>query len=387
MKINTDRFIETARRELKNERSRSFLRFLPRAFLGMREAGMATFRDPGVAQAYAAAIRAEAVARLPGLLEEFERNATARGARVLWAKDAREACDLVIELAREREISYTAKGKSMVTEELGLNEALKDAGIEAFETDLGEFIAQQLDRPPFHIVGPAINVPVEEIRDLFMAKAGLTEPTLDPVKLGYAVRVFLREKFRHLELGITGVNMAVAETGSIINVENEGNIRLAKSSPRAQISIMSIEKVIPTMADAAFLLRILCRNCTGQRLSSYVTIDNGPKKRDEIDGPEELIVIIVDNDRSDFYGDLKFREALRCIRCGACLNTCPVYTKIGGYPYGFAYSGPIGQVLNPLLLGFDRTRDLYHACTLCGACKAICPGGVDHPGLFLYYRA
>lgn len=269
MKIKTDRFVETAQRELKNERSRSFLRFLPRAFLGMREAGMATFPDPQTAQAYAAAIRAEAIARLPDLLEEFERNATARGARVLWAKDAREACDLVIELARERGISYTAKGKSMVTEEMGLNEALKDAGIEAFETDLGEFIAQQLDRPP----------------------------------------------------------------------------------------------------------------------SIYVTIDNGPKKRDEIDGPEELIVIIVDNGRSDFYGDLKFREALRCIRCGACLNTCPVYTKIGGYPYGFAYSGPIGQVLNPLLLGFDRTRDLYHACTLCGACKAICPGGVDHPGLFLHYRS
>lgn len=387
MKATTEHFVARAREELKNERSRSFLRTLPRTFLEMREIGMKSFPDPAAAQAYAASIREEAIARLPELLEEFERNATSRGARVLWAKDDREACDLVVGLARERGISYTAKGKSMLTEEIGLNVALQDGGIEVFETDLGEFITQQLGRPPFHIVGPAINVPVEEIRDLFLAKAGLTEPTLDPVKLGYSVRLHLREKFKHLELGITGVNMAVAETGTVINVENEGNIRLAKSSPRTQISIMSIDKVVPTLADAAYLLRILCRNCTGQRLSSYVTFDTGPKKADETDGPEELIVIIVDNGRSDFYQDLKFREALRCIRCGACLNTCPVYAQIGGYAYGFAYSGPIGQVLNPLLLGFEKTKDLYHACTLCGACKAICPAGVDHPGLFLYYRA
>jgi L-lactate dehydrogenase complex protein LldF len=274
-----------------------------------------------------------------------------------------------------------------VTEELGLNDVLIQNGIEVFESDLGEFIAQQLGRPPFHIVGPALNVPVEEICDIFMKKAGMEEPTLDPVELGAAARKFLRDKFHHLGMGITGVNLAVAETGTIINVENEGNIRLTKSSPRTQVSVMTLEKVVPTMNDALHVLRLLCRNCTGQKLSAYVSMDSGPKKDDEIDGPEELFIIIVDNGRSDFYGDLKTREALRCIRCGACLTSCPIYTKVGGYSYGWAYSGPMGQVLNPLLLGLDKTQDLYRACTMCGECKTICPSGIDHPSMFLTYRA
>ena len=188
-------------------------------------------------------------------------------------------------------------------------------------------------------------------------------------------------------MGITGVNIAVAETGTIINVENEGNIRFNKSSPRIQVSVMSLEKVVPTMKDAIHLLRLLCRNCTGQKLSAYVTLDSGPKAADEIDGPEQLYIVIVDNGRSNFYADSKAREVLRCIRCGACLASCPVYTKIGGYPYGWAYSGPIGQVLNPLLLGLDKTGDLYRASTLCGNCKSVCPVGIDHPNLFLYFRS
>jgi L-lactate dehydrogenase complex protein LldF len=275
----------------------------------------------------------------------------------------------------------------MVSEEIGLNDALVDNGIDVFETDLGEFIIQLLDRPPFHIVGPAINIPVEEICDVFLEKNIIKQPTLDPIELGYAARRFLRDKFQHLEMGITGVNMAVAETGTIINVENEGNIRFNKSSPRIQVSVMSLEKVVPTMKDAVHLLRLLCRNCTGQKLSAYVTLDSGPKAEDEIDGPEELYIVIVDNGRSDFYGDLTAREVLRCIRCGACLASCPVYSKIGGYPYGWAYSGPIGQILNPLLLGLDKTRQLYRASTLCGNCKSVCPVGIDHPSLFLYYRS
>jgi L-lactate dehydrogenase complex protein LldF len=274
----------------------------------------------------------------------------------------------------------------MVTEEMGLNDVLQENGIEPFETDLGEFIAQQLHRPPFHIVGPALNIPVEEISDLFLAKADMKEPTTDPVKLGYAARLYLRDKFHHLAMGITGINMAVAETGSIINVENEGNIRMNKSSPKIQVSIMSLEKVVPAMADAMHMIRLLCRNCTGQKLSAYISIDSGPKKKDEIDGPEELYIIILDNGRSEIYQDAQTREALRCIRCGACLAACPVYGKIGGYPYGWAYSGPMGQVLNPLLLGFDRTHDLFHACTLCGSCKSYCPAGIDHPKMLLYYR-
>lgn len=387
MEIKTQDFVAVASRELKNARSRMFLSRLAPYFANSCLKAMKTFPDPAAAVEYGRAIRADVMARLPELLEAFEKNAKACGTKVVWAKNAAEANAFILNLARERGIQYVTKGKSMVTEEMGLNDFLKDNGIEPIETDLGEFIIQLLGRPPFHIVGPAINLPVEEIRDLFMAKGVMTEPTTDRIKLGAAARGYLRDKFRHLEMAITGVNMAVADTGAILNVENEGNIRLGKASAKIQVSIMSLEKVIPTMSDAMHLMRLLCRHCTGQKLSSYISIDCGPKKEKEVDGPEELYIIILDNGRSDIYHDLKSREALRCIRCGACLNVCPVYGKIGGYPYGWAYSGPMGQMLNPLLLGLDKTFDLYHATTLCGACKTVCPAGVDHPGLFLHYRA
>jgi L-lactate dehydrogenase complex protein LldF len=387
MKVKTDKFVEGARKELKNTHTRGLLSVMTTVISAIRQNAMSTFSDPEAATEFSRAIRAEAVARLPELLEEFEKNATAHGAKVFWAADAGEANEFILKIAKERGIKYVTKGKSMVTEETGLNEVLTENGIEVFEADLGEFIAQQLERPPFHIVGPAINIPVEEICDIFMEKAEMKEPTHDPVELGAAARRFLRDKFHHLGMGITGVNVAVAETGTIINVENEGNIRFCKSSPKTQVSVMTLEKVVPTMNDAVHIVRMLCRNCTGQKISSYVSMDTGPRLEGEIDGPEELFIVIVDNGRSDFYGDPQSREALRCIRCGGCMYNCPVYTKIGGYPYGWAYSGPMGQVLNPLLLGLDKTQDLYRACTLCGECKAICPAGIDHPSMFLSYRA
>jgi L-lactate dehydrogenase complex protein LldF len=387
MEIKTEQFIEVARKELQNAYARAFLKLRGPISRMRRETGLATFPDAAAAQAFGAVIRGEVIARLPELLEEFEKNALARGAKVFWARDAKEANEYIVNLAKEKGIRYVTKGKSMVTEELGLNEVLAKNGVESWETDLGEFIIQLLHRPPYHIVGPAINIPVEEIRDVFMEKISLKEPTLDPIQLGYAARLFLRDKFHKVQMGITGVNLAVASTGTLINVENEGNIRFSKSSPRTQVSVMSLEKVVPTMDDALHLLRLLCRNCTGQRLTAYVTMDSGPKKNDEIDGPEELFIVIVDNGRSKIYQDEIAREALRCIRCGACLGCCPVYGQIGGYPYGWAYTGPMGQILNPLLLGLKRTQDLYRATTLCGACKKICPVGIDHPHLFLYYRA
>jgi L-lactate dehydrogenase complex protein LldF len=387
MEIKTEQFSEAAREGLKNAHAHGFLKLRANFVRARRETALSTFPDAAAAQAYGAAIREEAIARLPELLEEFEKNALANGARVFWARDAKEANEYIVHLAKEKGIEYVTKGKSMVTEELGLNEALEKNGVKAWETDLGEFIIQLLHLPPFHIVGPAINVPVEKVRDVFIEKINLKEPTLDPVQLGYAARLFLRDKFHRVRMGITGVNIAVAETGTLINVENEGNIRFSKSSPRTQISVMSLEKVVPTLEDALHLVRLLCRNCTGQKLSVYVSMDNSPKKDDEMDGPEELIIVIVDNGRSKIYQDKVAREAMRCVRCGACLNSCPVYREIGGYAYGWAYSGPMGQVLNPLLLGLERTQDLYRATTLCGACKDVCPAGINHPSLFLQYRA
>ena len=283
-------------------------------------------------------------------------------------------------------MDYVTKGKSMVTEEMALNEVLEKNGITPYETDLGEFITQLLKRPPFHIVGPAANVPVDEIRDIFMEKAGLKEPTTDPVELGYAARLYLRDKFFKMKMGITGVNFAVAETGAIINVENEGNIRFNKSSPEIQVSVMTIEKVIPSMKDAMHMLRLVSRNCTGQHIGTYASMDTGPRKKGEIDGPGELHIIILDNGRSRLYQDPLTRQALQCIRCGGCLNVCPVYGIIGGYPYGWVYSGPMGQLLTPMLLGLSGCHDHIWACTGCGTCKDNCPAGIDHPKVLQYLR-
>jgi len=387
MRIATERFTELAREGVEKARARPFLKTVPQLLYQLREAGLATLPDAAAAQAHGAAIRSEAISRLPELLEEFEKNATANGAKVFWARTAKEANEYIAGMAKERGAKYVIKGKSMVTEEIGLNDFLSEHGIEPWEADLGEFIIQQMGRTPFHIIGPALNIPVEEIRDLFLAKAAMKEPTLDPVELGRAARLFLREKFHRARFGVTGVNMAVAETGTIVNLENEGNIRFAKAAPRTQVSVMTLEKVVPTMKDALHLMRLLSRNCSGQKMSAYVSMDSGPRKEGETDGPEELVIVIVDNGRSRIYQDPRAREALRCIRCAACLNICPVYRQIGGYAYGWVYSGPMGQALMPPLLGLDKTRDLYRACTLCGACKSVCPAGIDHPGLFLYYRS
>ncbi len=386
MKITTEQYKKIAAREMADEYTQLFLKVLPARLAERRKTAFADFEDPEAAKKTGAAIRAEALENLPALLSEFEKNARAKGARIFWAEDAESANRYIVKTAIDNNVSYVAKGKSMITEELGLNEALAENGIQAWETDLGEFITQLLGRPPFHIVGPAINIPVEQISDIFLEKGIISEAEHDPVQLGLAARRFLRERFRRLEMGITGVNMAVAESGTLINVENEGNIRLSKSSPRIQVAVMSMEKLVAAMTDALHLIRLLCRSATGQAISAYVSMDTGPAKEDEIDGPEQLHIVILDNGRSKIYRDPVTRQALRCIRCGACLNACPIYGKIGGYPYGWAYSGPMGQVVSPLLLGFERTRDLFEACTLCGKCRDICPVGIDHPELMLYYR-
>jgi L-lactate dehydrogenase complex protein LldF len=385
MRIEVERFKKKARQALADERQRALLAKLPVLFKALREYSFSTMPDAAGALARGAAIRREAIRDLPHYLEEFESNVVRNGGKVLWAKDYHEATRLVVGLARERGVTTVTKGKSMLTEEMGLLSALREIGIEAYETDLGEFIAQQLGRAPFHIVGPAFNVPVEEIADLFVSVMGV-ERTTDLNSLTMQARAFLRDKFRRAEMGITGANMGVARTGQIVLVENEGNIRYSTGAPKTHVAVMGIEKVVPTIEDALFMLRLLTRSCTGQAISTYVNFISGPRKKDEVDGPDELFVVVVDAGRSKIYADPDFREVLQCIKCGACLNVCPVYNKVGGYPHGWVYSGPIGSILNPLFLGLDRAADLYHATTLCGACREACPAGIDHPRLMLRLR-
>lgn len=385
MKIEVERFKEKAREGLANESQREVLARLPVLFKGLRDYAFSTLPDARTALDTGAAIRRDAVARMPELLARFEENAVKNGVTVLWANDYADAKRIVLDLAKERGVDTITKGKSMLSDEMGLNEELIASGIDTFETDLGEFIVQQAERPPFHIVGPAVNMPVDEIADLFVKVMGV-ERTTDLNELTIQARSFLREKFLSAQMGITGVNMAVAETGTMVLVENEGNIRYSTSAPKTHVAIMGIEKVIPTMNEALHMLRLLTRSCTGQAISTYVSFINGPKRTGDIDGPDEVFLVIVDAGRSRIYADPEFREVLQCIKCGSCLNSCPVWTKVGGYAYGWVYSGPIGAVLNPLLLGQERTKDLYFATSLCGTCTSVCPAGIDHPKLFLKLR-
>jgi L-lactate dehydrogenase complex protein LldF len=277
------------------------------------------------------------------------------------------------------------KGKSMVTEEIGLNEDLIGQGIEVWETDLGEFIIQLAGEPPSHIIGPAVHKNKAQIADLFAEKLGV--PRVEtPEELTRIAREKLREKFVHADMGITGANAAVAETGSIVLLENEGNIRLCTTIPRIHVALVGIEKVIPTLDDLATLLALLPRSATGQKLSSYTTIITGPRRPGEADGPEEFHLILLDNGRSRILADPDRRQCLYCVRCGCCLNTCPVYRKAGGHSYGWVYSGPIGAVLTPQLIPARLARDLPFASTLCGACGDVCPVKIPLPKLLLTMR-
>ncbi len=353
-------------------------------FMGKRAASLDAFpgRDEHFARARAA--RLNALSRLPELLEELERNATAAGTQVHWAADAAEARALITGIAQAVGARVIVKGKSMVTEEIALNPALEAAGAEVWETDLGEFIVQLAKEPPSHIIAPAIHKSRQDVAELFAEKLNLHGQSIPELTL--LARQALREKFLAADMGITGANMAVAQTGSVILVENEGNIRMSTTCPPVHVALMSLEKVVATLEDAADLLRVLPRSATGQKMSSYVSVLTGPRKQGETDGAREMHLVILDNGRSGLLADPVLREALACFRCGACLNSCPVYQTIGGHAYGSVYSGPIGTLLSSLLLPPDQTRDLPYGCTLCGACARTCPLGINHPKLMLALR-
>ena len=331
------------------------------------------------------AIKAHTLDNLAYYLELVERNVIASGGHIYFAKDAEAASNYVVNLAKERGIELVIKGKSMVSEEMALNHRLEEEGIEPVETDLGEYIVQLAEETPFHIIAPAIHKSRVEVSELFVEK--LNVPMYDNIEdLTREARDQLRQKFVDAGMGITGANFIVAETGTVTLVTNEGNGRMCTSMPKIHVAITGMEKVVPSIEDLGLFLRLLIRSATGQRISSYVTTVTGPRGEDEVDGPEEFHLVIVDNGRSKMLADPNLREALYCLRCGACLNACPVYRKVGGHAYGWVYPGPIGAIVSPMLTNLSEAKDLPYASTLCGACKEACPVKINIPRMLLYLR-
>jgi L-lactate dehydrogenase complex protein LldF len=305
---------------------------------------------------------------------------------VHWSSDAAEANAVICKLALERGARTIVKSKSMTTEETHLNDALEAAGMQVVETDLGEYIIQLAHETPSHIIAPAIHKTKGQIAELFTSKLGMP-PTDDVAQLTSTARATLRDRFAAADVGISGVNFGIAESGTIVIVENEGNIRLTTSLPRVHVAVMGIEKVIPRFADLDVFLKLLPRSGTGQRLTTYQSFITGTKRNAHDEGPEELHIVILDNGRSRMLAHPVTRQSLACIRCGACLNACPVYQQVGGHAYGSVYPGPIGAVITPQLMGIEKTAQLPYASSLCGACREVCPVKIDIPQLLLHLRS
>ncbi len=334
---------------------------------------------------WAEGVKNHVLTHLDDYLAEAEAKLEANGARVHWAADAQEAREIVTTLAEKASVKSIVKGKSMLTEEIGLNSALESVGIRVCETDLGEYILQLLDEPPSHILGPAIHKSLGEVRRLFADRLG-TSSEDSPNALAHAARRELRDAFVDADMGISGANFVVAETGTVVLIENEGNIRLATSLPRVHVALAGIEKLLPRMSDVAGFLQLTARAGTGQPTGCFVSLIQGPAAQPGDDGPEEVHVVFVDNGRTAVLEHEHAWEALRCVRCGACLNVCPVYRQTGGHAYGWVYSGPIGSVLDPGLLGLREAMPLPFASTLCGACTDACPVRIPIPELLLRWR-
>lgn len=330
-------------------------------------------------------IKWQAIEHLDRYLIEFESNFTKRGGKVIWASTVKEAQQAILDIAQKHQARSVIKSKSMATEEIELNHCLENKGIKVWESDLGEFIVQLLGQKPYHIVTPAMHLSKQEIATLFNKEFG-TALDASPEALTQKAREVLRQEFVNADIGITGANFIVADTGSISITENEGNARLTTTFPRVHIAIVGIEKIIPSINDLATLLPLLATHGTGQNLTVYNTLFSGPRQDKESDGPMEMYVVLLDNGRSHLLAQKQQRQALYCIRCGACLNACPVYRNIGGHAYNTTYSGPIGSVITPHLQGMKAFKHLSYASTLCGKCAEVCPVKINIPRLLLLNR-
>jgi L-lactate dehydrogenase complex protein LldF len=384
--VTSETFDANARAALNDSQLRGALKNATSLFGKRRLAAAHSVSNWEELRSEARRIKDETLLHLDKYLEQFTANAEEAGAQIHWARDAAEANAIVKGIAQKRQARLVVKSKSMTTEEIHLNAALEAVGVEALETDLGEYIIQLAGETPSHIIAPAIHKTRYQIADLFVEKLGIA-PTDDVVVLTATARRVLRQKFAAADVGISGVNFGVAETGTILILENEGNIRLTTSLPKVHIAVMGIEKVIPRFADLEVFLKLLPRSGTGQHLTSYQSLITGTKRTADREGPEELHIVLLDNGRSKMLAHPTTRQSLACIRCGACLNACPVYQQIGGHAYGSVYPGPIGAVITPQLIGLKKASQLPYASSLCGACREVCPVKIDIPELLLHLRA
>jgi L-lactate dehydrogenase complex protein LldF len=381
-------FKNNAQRALGDVQLQRALGHVKKNFVERRAAAAARLPEFEVLRDHARDIKDHVLDNLDVYLERFESKVVANGGQVHWCADAEAARQTILRICRSVNARLVTRGKTMIGEEIDLNHFLEANAITPVETDLGEYIIQLRDEPPSHLIAPAIHLNKEQVAEAFRAahsdldpKRPLTEP---PALLAEA-RAKLRSRFLAADVGITGANFLVAETGSSIIVTNEGNGDLTQTLPKIHIVLASLEKVVPTLEDAATVLRVLARSATGQEMSVYTTISTGPRRADDLDGPEQYHVVLLDNGRSHMLGS-EFREALRCIRCGACLNHCPIYHAVGGHAYGWVYSGPIGAVLTPSLIGVEEAGHLPNASTFCGRCESVCPMRIPLPKMMRHWR-
>lgn len=365
---------------------RKTIRFNMARYDAAVENGKLQYANLELARQRAAHLKNKVVIDLPKYLLDFESSFQSRGGKVIWAVDADEALREIVKILKKHNATHVVKSKTMVTEEIELNAYLEKNGIESLETDLGEYIVQVAGEKPYHIVTPAMHMSKEDVAALFNQKFGLPADS-SPETITAYVRALLREKFYTADVGISGANFLVAETGSVCLTENEGNGMMSVSFPKVHIVVAGIEKLIPKLSDLDLFWPLLATHGTGQNISVYNSIISGPRQEDEVDGPEEMYVILMDNSRTELLGRKNQRRALTCIRCGACLNACPVYRNIGGHSYGTTYSGPIGSVITPWMKGMKDYKHLSFASSLCGACTEVCPVKINLHELLLYNRS
>jgi L-lactate dehydrogenase complex protein LldF len=385
MKINEKVFRRTARETIGDPRLKAAYEFAMAHNREIRAETTAKVPDIEDMRDEFKQLRAATVANLAHYLQQFEENAQQAGADVHWAQNQEDVGRIVLEIARRESAKLAVKSKSMLTEEVHLNEILEDAGLDVVETDLGEYIIQLAGEKPSHIIAPAVHQTAETVADLFAQKLG-KRASSDPQNLTALARQTLRKIFLEADIGISGANFGVAETGSVVLVTNEGNGRMVTSLPRVHIAVMGIERVAPDWHAAALWISLLARFATGQPISIYTSVVTGPAREEDPDGPEQVHIILLDNNRTALTGT-QYEEVLECIRCGSCLSVCPVYLSSGGHAYHSPYSGPIGAVISPLLFGKQAYKALPNASTLCGACLEVCPVRIDLPRMLLALRA